>query len=64
MIHEPIFKLPENNDDLNKYLLANNEEGPGVFRFAPPRRQQRDGEVPAVLLGRRRLLLPDVFGSG
>jgi len=36
MIHEPIFRLPENNDDLNKYLVADNEEGPGVFRFAPP----------------------------
>jgi DUF1680 family protein len=35
-IHEPIYKLPENNDDLNKYLVADNEEGPGVFRFAPP----------------------------
>jgi uncharacterized protein len=36
MIHEPIFKLPENDDGLNKYLVADNEEGPGVFRFAPP----------------------------
>ena len=36
MIHEPIFKLPEDNDDLNKYLVADNQEGPGVFRFAPP----------------------------
>jgi uncharacterized protein len=36
MIHEPIFKLPENDDDLNKYLIADNEEAPGVFRFAPP----------------------------
>ena len=35
MIHEPMFKLPENDDDLNKYLVAD-EEGPGVFRFAPP----------------------------
>jgi DUF1680 family protein len=35
MIHEPIFRLPENNDDLNKYLVADNEEGPGVF--ASPR---------------------------
>ena len=36
MIHEPIYKLPEIADDLNKYVVPDSEEGPGVFRFNPP----------------------------
>ncbi len=34
MVHEPIFKLPDNDEDLNKYLVA--DTAPGVFRFVPP----------------------------
>lgn len=33
-VHEPIFKLPENDEDLNKQLVPSRE--PGVFKFVPP----------------------------
>ena len=33
-VHEPVFKLPENEDDLNKQLAPQRE--PGVFKFTPP----------------------------
>ena len=33
-VHEPVFKLPENDADANKYLVPD-DEGPGVFRYAP-----------------------------
>jgi hypothetical protein len=34
MIHEPIFKLPDNDADLNKYVVP--DTAPAVFRFTPP----------------------------
>jgi uncharacterized protein len=34
-VHEPVFRLPYNDDDLNKWLVAD-EEGPSVFRVVPP----------------------------
>lgn len=34
-VHEPIFKMPENDADANKYIVPD-EEGPGIFRYAPP----------------------------
>jgi uncharacterized protein len=33
-VHEPVFKLPENDADANKYLVPD-DEGAGVFRYAP-----------------------------
>ncbi len=33
-VHEPIFKLPEHDDDLNKQLAPARE--PGTFKFTPP----------------------------
>lgn len=33
-VHEPVFKLPDNDDDLNKQLVPSRE--PGVFKFMPP----------------------------
>lgn len=33
-VHEPVFKLPDNDADANKYLVPD-DEGPGVFRYAP-----------------------------
>jgi hypothetical protein len=32
--HEPVFKLPETDEDLNKWLVAANQ--PGWFRMQPP----------------------------
>jgi uncharacterized protein len=32
--HEPVFKLPENDADLNKWLVADNQ--PGWYRMVPP----------------------------
>jgi uncharacterized protein len=34
-VHEPVFRLPYNDEDLNKWLVAD-EEGPSVFRVVPP----------------------------
>jgi uncharacterized protein len=33
-VHEPIFKLPDNDEDLTRQLVPARE--PGVFRFVPP----------------------------
>lgn len=33
-VHEPIFKMPDNDADANKYIVPD-EEGPGIFRYAP-----------------------------
>jgi hypothetical protein len=33
-VHEPVFKLPDNDADANKYLVPD-DEGPGVFRYVP-----------------------------
>jgi len=33
-VHEPIFKLPDNDEDLNKQLVPARE--PGSFKFVPP----------------------------
>ncbi len=33
-VHEPIFKLPETDEDLNKWLVPANQ--PGYFRMQPP----------------------------
>ena len=33
-VHEPVFKLPDNDADTNKYLVPD-DEGAGVFRYAP-----------------------------
>lgn len=35
MMHEPIFELPGDPEELNKRLVAD-EEGPSVFRLVPP----------------------------
>jgi hypothetical protein len=32
--HEPVFKLPDSDEDLNKWLVA--DDIPGWFRMAPP----------------------------
>ena len=34
-VHEPIFKMPDNDADANHYIVPD-EEGPGVFRYTPP----------------------------
>lgn len=34
-VHEPVFRLPYNDEDLNKWLVPD-QEGPGVFRVVPP----------------------------
>jgi len=34
-MHEPIFALPSDPEQLNKQLVAD-EEGPSVFRLVPP----------------------------
>lgn len=34
-VHEPVFRLPYNDEDLNKWLVPD-QEGPGVFRIVPP----------------------------
>ena len=34
-VHEPVFRLPYNDTDLNKWLVAD-EEGPSVYRVVPP----------------------------
>jgi uncharacterized protein len=33
-VHEPVFKVPDNDADANKYLVPD-DEGAGVFRYAP-----------------------------
>ncbi|HUJ31290.1 MAG TPA: beta-L-arabinofuranosidase domain-containing protein [Candidatus Acidoferrum sp.] len=34
-VHEPVFRLPDNDADTNKYIVRD-EEGPAVFRYVPP----------------------------
>jgi DUF1680 family protein len=33
-VHEPIFKLPDTDEELNKWLVA--DKAPGYFRMVPP----------------------------
>ena len=51
-VHEPIFKLPDSEEDLNKQLVATREAG--VFKFTPRSGQNVQGAVPAVLCDRGR----------
>ncbi len=34
-VHEPVFRLPYNDEDLNKWLVAD-QEGPNIYRVVPP----------------------------
>ena len=61
--HEPVFKLPETDEDLNKWLVPDTgaAEQPGYFRMQPPDGHERQRAISPVLRRDRIAGVSDVF---